>query len=255
MKRTLATIVLAFAVAYAFAQGIGGGGNVINGVCGGDLTGTYPNCVVAKINGQTIAPSATTDTTQAGNINGGTLAAARLPAFTGDVTTPGGSAATTLAAGNAGNLNSGTLAAARYAALTGDCSSSAGAVATTCAGMQRRLGVLKGANFNTTADQAIPVVSTVTVFQITSIVVTNCSTSLTLAVGGFYPATSKGGTPIIAAAQIYSALTAASVVLNPTIAATPLVTRFTVSNIYLSLTVAQGGAATCDVYVFGVDLT
>jgi outer membrane scaffolding protein for murein synthesis (MipA/OmpV family) len=40
--------------------------------------------------------------------------------------------ALTLAAGNAGNLNSGTLAAARMSALTGDCTTSAGAVATTC---------------------------------------------------------------------------------------------------------------------------
>jgi hypothetical protein len=40
--------------------------------------------------------------------------------------------ALTLAAGNAGNLNSGTLAAARMPALTGDCTTSAGAVATTC---------------------------------------------------------------------------------------------------------------------------
>lgn len=53
-------------------------------------------------------------------------------ALTGDVTAPAGSAATTLAAGNAGNLNSGTLNAARMPALTGDCTTVAGAVATTC---------------------------------------------------------------------------------------------------------------------------
>lgn len=53
-------------------------------------------------------------------------------ALTGDVTASAGSSATTLAAGNAGNLNSGTLLAARMPALTGDCTTSAGAVATTC---------------------------------------------------------------------------------------------------------------------------
>lgn len=62
----------------------------------------------------------------------GTVAAARMPALTGDVTSTIGTVATTLAAGNAGNLNSGTLLAARMPALTGDCTTVAGAVAVTC---------------------------------------------------------------------------------------------------------------------------
>ena len=120
-------------------------------------------------------------------------------------------------------------------------------------GTQRVIGTLRGANFNAVTDQAIPMA--VAVYQITGIVVTNCSASLTLAVGGFYPTTAKGGTPIVAATQVYSALTSASVLLNATVAATPLITRFTVTPVYLSLTTAQGSAATCDVYVIGVDLT
>jgi hypothetical protein len=67
----------------------------------------------------------------AGNLNSGTLLAARMPALTGDVTMAVGTTATTLVAGNAGNLNSGTLLAARMPALTGDVTTSAGAVATT----------------------------------------------------------------------------------------------------------------------------
>lgn len=55
----------------------------------------------------------------------------RRSALTGDVTASAGSNATTLAAGNAGNLNSGTLLAARMPALTGDVTTSAGTVATT----------------------------------------------------------------------------------------------------------------------------
>jgi len=117
----------------------------------------------------------------------------------------------------------------------------------------RVLGQLRGANFNVTTDQAIAI--NATAYQITSIIVTNCSTSMTLAAGGFYPAASKGGTPIVAATQVYSALTGSTITLNTTIAATPLITRFTVSTIFLSLTTAQGAAATCDVYVVGVDLS
>lgn len=121
------------------------------------------------------------------------------------------------------------------------------------AGTQRVLGTLRGANFNITTDQPIPIV--VSTYQITGISVTNCTASLTLAVGGFYPTTAKGGVPIVAATQVYSALTAASVLLSATVAAAPLVTRFTANPVYLSLTTGQGSAATCDVYVIGIDLT
>lgn len=61
-------------------------------------------------------------------LNGNNATNANL---TGDVTSVGN--ATTLAAGNAGNLNSGTLLAARMPAHTGDVTSSAGSVATTLA--------------------------------------------------------------------------------------------------------------------------
>lgn len=118
---------------------------------------------------------------------------------------------------------------------------------------QRVLGQLRGANFNSTADQAITI--NVAAYAITSVIVTNCSASLTLVAGGIYPAASKAGTPIVAATQLYSALTAATILLNLTVAATPLVTRYTANPLYLSLTTAQGGAATCDLYIVGVDLS
>lgn len=120
----------------------------------------------------------------------------------------------------------------------------------------RVLGSLRGANMNSTADQAITIASGVSKYLVTAMYVTNCSTSLTLAAGGLYTATAKGGTPIVAAVQVYSALTGTATQLLPcTIAAAGQILAVTASTLYLSLTTAQGGAATADVYIVGVDLT
>lgn len=111
------------------------------------------------------------------------------------------------------------------------------------------LGSLRTANMNSTADQAIPVF--VAKYLVTKITATNCSGTLAggLAAGGIYSATAKGGSAIVAATQLYTALTAATVTLGLTLAITT--TSFNANTLYLSLTTANGSAITCDLYVYG----
>ncbi len=118
-------------------------------------------------------------------------------------------------------------------------------------GVNRVLFSLIGANMNVTTDQSLVAAFGITSYYIDRILVTNASTSLTLAAGGLYTAASKGGTAIVAAGQLYSGLTGSTVTLNPTLASTTLRTATPI----LSLTTAQGGAATADLYVFGYALS
>ena len=126
------------------------------------------------------------------------------------------------------------------------------------------LARLLGADFNSIADQAIQIPKLVTAFNISAILITNASLSLTTAVGGFYPTTAKGGTAIVANSQVYSSLTAATKLLSATLAANAAATRYSSANvdnisgyltIYLSLTSAQAVAATADVYIIGSNLS
>jgi hypothetical protein len=129
---------------------------------------------------------------------------------------------------------------------------------------QRVLASLRGANFNTTNDQPIAIPLNFTAFQLNGIIITNASISLTSAVGGFYPQPAKAGTPIVSAAQAYSALTTPASLLAVTLAAFGANTRFSAANlgsiggflmIWLSLTTPQGAPALADVYLTGTDLS
>lgn len=107
------------------------------------------------------------------------------------------------------------------------------------------------ANMNTTADQPFaPVGATTGRYVITQIRARNASVSLTTAAGGVYTAASKGGSAIVAAAQAYSALSSGALGLDLTVAAAGL-GELSVTPI-LSLTTAQGAAATLDLLVIGV---
>jgi len=129
---------------------------------------------------------------------------------------------------------------------------------------QSIIASLRGANFNTTADQPIPIPAGVAAFQLTGIIVTNASTNLFNAVGGFYPQASKGGTPIVSAAQTYSLLTTANILLLAGLSAYGTGTRFSAANlgtvagqfaIWFALSTPQGGLAAADIYLLGNNLT
>ena len=125
----------------------------------------------------------------------------------------------------------------------------------TVAGAQRVLCSIRAANMNITTDQLCTIPAGVMAWAPTSLLVTNCSATPTLAVGGFYPAVSKGGTPMVAASQAYSTLTTSALVLVPALAANIATNRYTINSTYFSLTTAAGGASLCDIYLIGTDLT
>ena len=121
-------------------------------------------------------------------------------------------------------------------------------------GVASLIGVLKGAIFNTTADQAITLSlpTGISKYVISSIMMTNASTALTTAVGGIYNTTSKGGTDIVANTQTYTTIVAPPTgLLYLTRTNAGAYTVFSNATLYLSLTTPQGAAATADIYVYG----
>lgn len=128
----------------------------------------------------------------------------------------------------------------------------------------RVLGSGRSYSFNTTNDQPIAIPQRVTSFALTGILITNTSTSLTTAVGGFYSQPAKAGTTIVEAIQTYSLLVNSSLLLWTTLSSLGQNTRFSASNlssiagfknIWFSLTTPQGSAATADIYIVGMDLS
>lgn len=111
------------------------------------------------------------------------------------------------------------------------------------------LGAFQAADFNSTADQAIPI--SVAKYVVRRIVVVNASTSLTLAAGGFYTGANKSGTTVVAATQVYTALTGSTKFIDATLAAGVTGDVLTAATLYFSLTTGQGAAATADIYIFG----
>jgi len=124
-------------------------------------------------------------------------------------------------------------------------------------------GWLKGANFNSTADQAITLSVPTATYWISNIEISSPSVSMTTAVGGFYSGASKSGVTLVANTQVYSALTtnAANTTgnfLQATLTTAGNTTEFSgptqgsnaQTTIYFALTTAQGAAATANIRVY-----
>lgn len=125
---------------------------------------------------------------------------------------------------------------------------------------QRVIAKASQASFDSTADQPLVLPSYMTAFQLTGLIVTRASLSLTTAAGGFYPQASKAGSPIVAAGQLYSALTANDLLMQPTLTAFALSALFTRANlpdwaIYFALTTGQALPTTASIYAIGIDLS
>lgn len=128
-------------------------------------------------------------------------------------------------------------------------------------GMKCVIGVLRSANFNITTDQSITIrpltladtgyIAKATKYFITDIYVANCSASLTTAKGAFYTAASKGGTIIGATTTPFTNCASTTTTHRLTGLTNQDTTVFSAATLFLSLTTAQGGAATADVYIIG----
>lgn len=110
---------------------------------------------------------------------------------------------------------------------------------------------LLGANMQSTSDQAFVKQGAFTNYVPVAIIAQQASGGTSVAcVGGIYPSASKGGTPIVAAAQSWVTLTTAGVIVNAALASV-VGTNAQTATPFLSLTTGSTAAATADFYVFG----
>ena len=133
---------------------------------------------------------------------------------------------------------------------------------------QKVLTSIRSASFATTIDQPLILPPSIVAFQLTGIIVTNASTSLLGALGGFYTNPGQTGSVIVFAAQSYSSLTGSNLLLSVTLTAFANTARFSSNNLplllnangqyalgfYFSLSTALA-AGTADIYAIGLDLS
>jgi hypothetical protein len=117
-------------------------------------------------------------------------------------------------------------------------------------------GRLVGADFNSTADQAIIIAPPCRWYSIFRMYVINPSTSLTTAQGSLYLNASKAAPVIFATTTPFTGAQVSTIDTLNNVSATSVTNTVVTDNttIYLSLTTAQGSAATGDLYVYIVPL-
>lgn len=116
------------------------------------------------------------------------------------------------------------------------------------------LFLLKGANLQSTADQAFSKIGGFTNYVSTLIVGKWASGGASVVcAGGIYTAASKAGSALVAAAQSWVTLTSSGLVVNASLAAV-VGTNSQTATPLLSLTTGSTAAATADFYIFGVAL-
>lgn len=121
---------------------------------------------------------------------------------------------------------------------------------------QGPLAVLRGLDINSTAntDVAITIPNGTRKWTPTMIVWTNASANLSggSAQVGIYTSTAEGGTAIVTKGiNSLISLTATTKMIKPTIAAAATADVLTASTLYAHIDVANGSAATIDVYIYG----
>jgi microcystin-dependent protein len=172
----------------------------------------------------------------------------------GDIGTPSAGVGTNLTALNASNLGSGTVAAARMPALTGDCTSTVGTIATTCTKSQgnaiSQMSINLGSiSFNTTNTDTTITVPTGpnNAFTLTAVNIYNCTAAITTAT--FQVWTAAGGT----GNSLTALTTGTNTAQGPNVAASvqTLSPTFTgwlnQASIFFRNVVPQGSAVTCSV--------
>lgn len=117
------------------------------------------------------------------------------------------------------------------------------------------VGVLPGADFNSTGDQPILLNRRgFTKIRFGFILASNPSVSMTAAQGGIYSGSGKTGVAIVAAAHAYTGLVDVTSALALTIATGSNIKVWAQNTFYFSLTTAQGAPATADIHLFAYTL-
>lgn len=118
--------------------------------------------------------------------------------------------------------------------------------------VSQTLFVLRGADMTLTTDQAFSKLFAGTNYIITQVIGLRKTGAFGVAcTGGIYTGAAKAGTALVAAAQVWSALTGASTA-QPATLANILQTTVASATPNLSLTVGNTGALTADIFIVGV---